>query len=209
MSTVSLVASFTIEYTRYLDPQGAPAATLPDFALDPAALIRLYRAMVLTRAFDRKAIALQRTGRLGTYASSLGQEAVAVGVADPMQRDDVFLPSFRELGGQIVRGVGLTELFLNWGGDERGSDFAAAREDFPISVPIGSRRRVDDGIWHLHELPQEPEPVHVIVTVRSNDADPASRFQFPTQGIKDPEFIFRVIEGIRRIDKIEEVIPKD
>ena len=135
---MSLVASFTIEYTRYLDPQGAPAATLPDFALDPAALIRLYRAMVLTRAFDRKAIALQRTGRLGTYASSLGQEAVAVGVADPMQRDDVFLPSFRELGGQIVRGVGLTELFLNWGGDERGSDFAAASEDFPISVPVGS-----------------------------------------------------------------------
>jgi pyruvate dehydrogenase E1 component alpha subunit len=39
----------------------------------------LYRSMVFTRAFDAKAIALQRTGRLGTYASSLGQEAVGVG----------------------------------------------------------------------------------------------------------------------------------
>jgi len=28
--------------------------------------------MVLTRAFDLKAVSLQRTGRLGTYAVSLG-----------------------------------------------------------------------------------------------------------------------------------------
>ena len=40
--------------------------------------------MMLTRAFDAKAIALQRTGRLGTYASSLRQEAVAVGIGDAM-----------------------------------------------------------------------------------------------------------------------------
>ena len=61
--------------------------------------------MVLTRTFDAKAIALQRTGRLGTYASSLGQEAVAVGVAAAMQANDVLLPSFREHGAQLWRGV--------------------------------------------------------------------------------------------------------
>ena len=93
--------------------------------------MKLYRAMVLTRTFDAKAIALQRTGRLGTYASSLGQEAVAVGVAAAMQADDVLLPSFREHGAQIWRGVTLKELFLYWGGDERGNDFAGPREDFP------------------------------------------------------------------------------
>ena len=41
--------------------------------------------MVLTRAFDKKAIALQRTGQLGTFASSLGQEAIGVGVAAAMR----------------------------------------------------------------------------------------------------------------------------
>ena len=62
--------------------------TVARFAADPAELIRLYRAMVRTRAFDAKAIALQRTGRLGTYASSLGQEAVAVGLASAMRAEE-------------------------------------------------------------------------------------------------------------------------
>jgi pyruvate dehydrogenase E1 component alpha subunit len=30
------------------------------------------------------------------------------------------------------------ELFLYWGGDERGSDFAQARADFPVCIPVGS-----------------------------------------------------------------------
>jgi pyruvate dehydrogenase E1 component alpha subunit len=34
--------------------------------------------------------------------------------------------------------VTATELLLFWGGDERGSDFASCREDFPVSIPIAS-----------------------------------------------------------------------
>jgi 2-oxoisovalerate dehydrogenase E1 component alpha subunit len=123
---------------RFIDPSATAIAPLPDFAGDPAELVRLYRAMVLTRAFDAKAVALQRTGRLGTYASSLGQEAVGVGLAAAMRPDDVLLPSFREHGAQICRGVTLEELFLYWGGDERGNDFAGPRQDFPNCVPVGS-----------------------------------------------------------------------
>ncbi|MFZ5790054.1 MAG: pyruvate dehydrogenase (acetyl-transferring) E1 component subunit alpha [Pseudomonadota bacterium] len=123
---------------RYLGPDGRLADAAPAMARDVAGLIALYRAMVLTRSFDTKAIALQRTGRLGTYASSLGQEAVAVGVASAMQEDDVLLPSFREHGAQLWRGVSLYELFLYWGGDERGSDFAGPRQDFPVSIPVAS-----------------------------------------------------------------------
>ena len=134
----STIASFVIERRRFLTPDGEVAADLPTFANDPAQLIRLYRAMVLTRAFDAKAIALQRTGRLGTYPSSLGQEAVAIGVASAMRRDDVLLPSFREHGAQLWRGVTLLELLLYWGGDERGSDSSGPKHDFPVNVPVGS-----------------------------------------------------------------------
>jgi pyruvate dehydrogenase E1 component alpha subunit len=133
-----VTASAAAPPSRFLDPAGAAVAPLPEFARDAAALAALYRGMVLTRAFDAKAIALQRTGRLGTYASSLGQEAVAVGVAAAMQSDDVLLPSFREHGAQLWRGVTLKELFLYWGGDERGNDFAGPRQDFPNCVPVGS-----------------------------------------------------------------------
>ena len=132
------VARFEIRYSRFLDPKGNAVRPLPDFAADRAELVALYRAMVLARAFDAKAVALQRTGRLGTFPSALGQEAVAVGLAAAMRKDDVFLPSFREHGAQLWRGVSLVELFLFWGGDERGSDFAEARQDFPICVPVAT-----------------------------------------------------------------------
>jgi len=127
-----------IPSTQVLDSAGTVVGAMPEFAGDAAELVRLYRALVLTRTFDTKAVALQRTGRLGTYASSLGQEAVSVGAAAAMAPDDVFVPSFREHGGQIWRGVTLKELFLYWGGDERGNDFAGPREDFPVCVPVGS-----------------------------------------------------------------------
>ncbi|MHA6265212.1 pyruvate dehydrogenase (acetyl-transferring) E1 component subunit alpha [Arenibacterium sp. CAU 1754] len=123
----------------FLDAVGGPVRDLPDFARDGETLKALYAAMVRTRSFDAKAIALQRTGRLGTYASSLGQEAISVGVASAMQDADVFVPSFREHGGQLWRGVTLQELFLYWGGDERGNDFAGPRQDFPVCVPVASQ----------------------------------------------------------------------
>ena len=135
---MSKVAEFAIASTRLVDVHGAANGALPAFAREPGELVALYRAMVLTRTFDTKAIALQRTGRLGTYASSLGQEAVAIGTAAAMRPVDVLLPSFREHGAQLWRGVSLKELFLYWGGDERGNDFAGPREDFPTCVPVGS-----------------------------------------------------------------------
>jgi pyruvate dehydrogenase E1 component alpha subunit len=135
---MTTAARFEIEFTRLIDADGKPTAELPAFAHERDRIVEFYRWMVLTRAFDTKAIALQRTGRLGTYASSLGQEAVDVGVALAMQDHDVLLPSFREHGAQLVRGVLMKELFMYWGGDERGSDFAGPREDFPVSIPVGS-----------------------------------------------------------------------
>lgn len=135
---MTAVAQFTINSTRFLAPSGEIATPLPPFAREPAKLVELYRALVMTRTFDAKAIALQRTGRLGTYASSLGQEAVSVGLAAAMRPSDVLLPSFREHGAQLWRGVSLKELFLYWGGDERGNDFAVPRQDFPNCVPVGS-----------------------------------------------------------------------
>jgi len=133
-----MTVRFEIAYRRYLDPTGKTVAALPPFAQDSTTLIALYKAMVRTRTFDAKAVALQRTGRLGTFASSLGQEAVSVGAASAMATEDVLLPSFREHGAQLWRGVTPLELFLYWGGDERGSDFKGPREDFPICVPVGS-----------------------------------------------------------------------
>jgi len=148
--------SFSIRRTAYLDKHGTALAPLPDFAADVAAVQTLYQAMVLTRSFDAKAVALQRTGRLGTYASSLGQEAVAVGMASAMQPADVLLPSFREHGAQLWRGVSMLELLQFWGGDERGSDYRGPRQDFPVCVPVGSQFPHAAGVATAFALRAEP-----------------------------------------------------
>lgn len=147
---------FEIDYIRCLDRNGAIVGALPAAADVPGLAIKLYRALIRARNFDAKAIALQRTGRLGTYASALGQEAVSLGAASAMRSEDVFVPSFREHPAQLWRGVSLLELFLYWGGDERGSDFKGPRQDFPVSVPVGSHAPHAVGVALAFKLRREP-----------------------------------------------------
>lgn len=127
-----------IELIRFLTPDGAPCEAAP-LPVDEEKLLHFYRAMTRTRMFDGKAIALQRTGQLGTFASALGQEAVGVGVAAAMASRDVLAPSYRDHGAQFLRGMSMTECLLYWGGDERGSDFAEGRQDFPNCVPVATQ----------------------------------------------------------------------
>lgn len=153
--TASSSRGLVTEHRRFIGMDGDIVATLPKFASDPAEVVKVYRAMVLTRTFDAKAVALQRTGRLGTYASSLGQEAVAIGVGSAMKPEDVLVPSFREHGTQLWRGTTLVELLLYWGGDERGSAFAGPTQDFPVSIPVGSHAPHAAGVALAFKLRRE------------------------------------------------------
>jgi 2-oxoisovalerate dehydrogenase E1 component alpha subunit len=131
--------SFRIDCLRFLSPSGELNETAGAIARDADLLERFYRAMVRARIFDGKAIALQRTGKLGTFASALGQEAVGVGVASAMLPRDVLVPSYRDHAAQLLRGMTMVENLLYWGGDERGSDFAVPRADLPICIPVGTQ----------------------------------------------------------------------
>ena len=153
------VASFEVRYTQWLDKDGYASGQLPSFARDPQTLRHLYEYMLLTRLFDRKAIALQRTGQLGTYPSSLGQEATSVGMGAAMQRADVMLGTYRETGAMLIRGVRMEEILLYWGGDENGSAYTgpnAPRQDFPICVPIATHAPHAVGVALAFKLRHEP-----------------------------------------------------
>ena len=136
---MSIGVSFQIDFFRFLSAEGELDPSTPREAIEAELLLDLYRAMVRTRIYDGKAIALQRTGKLGTFASALGQEAVGVGVGSAMRGADVLAPSYRDHGAQLLRGMTMVENLLYWGGDERGSDFAIPRSDFPICVPVGTQ----------------------------------------------------------------------
>ncbi len=135
------VAAFKVDYFQFLGPDGelADSQNVPGLARDFNRLTELYKLMVLTRVFDKKAVALQRTGKLGTYASSLGHEAAHVAIGAAMKDEDCLAPMYREYGAQFYRGVKLHEVLLYWGGDERGSDFSGPTHDFAWCVPIATQ----------------------------------------------------------------------
>lgn len=153
---MSKVAYFEVHYTQCLNENAEVIGVLPSFAHDPQNLIPLYRTMTLTRLFDKKAVSLQRTGQLGTYASSLGQEAISVAIGHVMSADDVLLTTYREYGAQLQRGVTMTELLLYWGGDEWGMAYQDCRHDFPISVPVASQVPHAVGVAYAMKLRREP-----------------------------------------------------
>ncbi len=134
-----VIARFEVRRRAYIAPDGTVVRDLPDFASDRNLIVSMYRGMALARAFDLKAVSLQRTGRLGTYATSLGQEAVAVGIASAMRPEDVLLPSYRDNAAVLWRGVTMEEILLFWGGDERGSHWSGPIHDFPFCIPVGSQ----------------------------------------------------------------------
>ena len=137
---MSTVATFEIEYLQYLGPDGRLVREdLPEFARDRRNLVELFKHMLMVRTFDTKSVALQRTGKLGTYASCLGHEAAHIGIGSAMQYDDVLAPSYREYGAQFMRGVKPRDVLMYWGGDERGNDFSGPPHDYPWCVPIATQ----------------------------------------------------------------------
>jgi pyruvate dehydrogenase E1 component alpha subunit len=162
-AVLSIAATFEIEFLQYLDAEGKLVRDdLPAIARDVRELVELYRQMLFVRVFDAKAVALQRTGKLGTYASCLGHEAAHIAIGSAMQEDDVFAPMYREYGAQFIRGVKPREVLLYWGGDERGSDFSGPAHDFAWCVPIATQCLHAAGSALAFKLRGEPR---VAVTV--------------------------------------------
>jgi len=132
------VQSFSVEWLQILDENGNCDEALRP-TLSHQDIKKLYEWMVLARVFDEKAFKLQREGRLGTYASILGQEAAQVGSAFALRPDDWMFPSFREPGASIVRGLPMRMILQYWAGDERGSLIPEELNDFPITIPVGTQ----------------------------------------------------------------------
>jgi pyruvate dehydrogenase E1 component alpha subunit len=139
------VETFSVEWLQVLDENGNCDEELrPKLSHDE--IKRLFEWMVLARTFDDKAFKLQREGRLGTYASILGQEATQVGSAFALRPADWMFPSFREPGASFVRGLPMRMILQYWAGDERGSLIPEGQNDFPISIPVATQIPIAVGV---------------------------------------------------------------
>ena len=133
-----VIETFQVEWLQILDEEGNCDETLRP-ALDNEQIKNLYQWMVLARTFDEKAFKLQREGRLGTYASILGQEAAQIGSAYALKPTDWMFPAFREPGASFVRGLPIRMIFQYWAGDERGSQIPENLNDYPITIPVSTQ----------------------------------------------------------------------
>lgn len=98
----------------------------------------MYEKMMYIRMADQKAINLQRTGVIGTYPSTMGQEAIDSVAGFLMTQDDVFVPYYRDQGILLQRGYEFSDILRYWGGSELASS-KANNKDFPICVPIATQ----------------------------------------------------------------------
>lgn len=126
-----------VSLLQVIDPDGNLAGEDPDV---PSHLYQeLYRKMVLARTLDRRMLALQRQGRVGTYPMLEGQEAVQIGSALALDERDFIFPSYREHGVQIARGLPIEVFMAYWRGLPNAEwDVTRYRQGI-ITVPIASQ----------------------------------------------------------------------
>ena len=131
------VGAFEIKRLDILNSKGdADHSLMP--SLGGPEIKEIYERLVLARAFDRRLLALQREGRMGTYASILGQEASQVASAYAAGNSARIFPSYRETGALIALGYPLDMLFQYWSGDERGMRVPEGMNIFPICISVSS-----------------------------------------------------------------------
>jgi pyruvate dehydrogenase E1 component alpha subunit len=119
---------------QVLTPSGDLIGPAP-FDLDMTR--RLYRAMVVARTYDRKGIALQKQGRLATYAPFEGQEAAQVGSAAVLEPEDWMAATYRDAAAMWMQGYPMELLFAGRTGDERGGSPPQHVPVLPPSITVG------------------------------------------------------------------------
>ncbi len=125
------------ETFHIVDQDGTANELDPDLPED--VLLKIYRTMVQARAFDEKALKLQRAGRMGTYPPLSGQEAVQIGSAFALEPKDWMVPSYREGGAMLARGVPMKLQYMMWMGNDLGNRIPDNANCLPITIPVGSQ----------------------------------------------------------------------
>jgi pyruvate dehydrogenase E1 component alpha subunit len=119
---------------RLINPDGSVQGRLPIGLED---LRELYADMVEARTYDDKSMAMQRQGRLATYAPFRGQEAAQIGAAAAIEKGDWVAGTYRDAALNWRSGYPWRLLILGRTGDERGGDLPEGINVLPPSITVG------------------------------------------------------------------------
>jgi 2-oxoisovalerate dehydrogenase E1 component alpha subunit len=128
------------ELIQLLTPEGERTEH-PDYPLELSTdeIKGLYRDLALVRRIDTEAIALQRQGELGIWASLLGQEAAQVGSGRALGPRDMAFPTYREHGVAWCRGLDPMKLLELFRGVSHGGWDPQAHRFHLYTIVIGSQ----------------------------------------------------------------------
>ncbi|MBV9444745.1 MAG: pyruvate dehydrogenase (acetyl-transferring) E1 component subunit alpha [Streptosporangiaceae bacterium] len=128
------------ELIQLLTPEGE-RTDHPDYPLELSTedIKDLYRDLVLVRRIDTEAIALQRQGELGIWASLLGQEAAQIGSGRALGPNDMAFPTYREHGVAWCRGIDPVQLLELYRGVSHGGWNPKDHRFHLYTIVIGSQ----------------------------------------------------------------------
>jgi 2-oxoisovalerate dehydrogenase E1 component alpha subunit len=128
------------ELIQLLTPEGE-RVDHPDYPLEISVeeIKSLYQDLVIVRRIDFEAIALQRQGELGIWASLLGQEAAQVGSGRALEPRDMAFPTYREHGVAWCRGLDPMKLLELFRGVSHGGWDPHAHNFHLYTIVIGSQ----------------------------------------------------------------------
>lgn len=127
------------QMVQILDHAGNHKEELIPKELTPEVVKELYEQMVFYRMCDRRMLKMQRSGRMGTFASIEGQEAAQIGSEFAIEKTDWIVPAFREIAAMCAHGYPVEKFFLYWRGNESGGSPPKDVNVLPPSIPVGSQ----------------------------------------------------------------------
>jgi TPP-dependent pyruvate/acetoin dehydrogenase alpha subunit len=91
------------------------AMDIDALAPDRAALVSMYRNMLLMRGIEERGQTLYKQGKIpGSFYTGRGNEGASIGVATAMGPDDVGIPLHRNVGVHLVRGIEPWRILANY-----------------------------------------------------------------------------------------------
>ncbi len=102
-------------------------------------ILDMYKWMRKARLIDEKLLRMQRQGRIGTYAPFSGQEAIQIGSAFTLEKQDWICPSYRDLAACMVHGMPFEQVLYYVKGYLYGNQTPKDLHILPVQIIIAAQ----------------------------------------------------------------------